>query len=366
MASKTSAQAKIKSSGHTSYTVSRDPEFEAITLDVKLPMDDCVSSAQSDGGPLANVVVTTFKGLAGTAFSANASSTCWVIRSTTCTGSDVSVQTHSWTTHEPAVFRLTAADVRRRRLAQEALEKYCLEKSSTNLDLITVELIPEWLENVRSTDKHDWFSQTRHPWAALGLSVLSACYGVLHALGWNARFPSRLQRILWRVSSLLMASPAGGWLIFVLLVMCARVFRTITKVWREQVSKAQISNSSPQADPVQPSAPTDTPPQANNAQQQEQSRTTLNMCMSRFTNNKIVKGILWTLALVVGVMLAAVVFLPVHTLLVKAFEWCSIFDRKLFEPHNGTSTFPTFAEQYSLGESEDEKHGNPCYWYAQI
>lgn len=44
-------------------------------------------------------------------------------------------------------------------------------------------------------------------WEISILFLLGAAYGGLHALAWHAHFPPKRERLLWRVSSYIVASP---------------------------------------------------------------------------------------------------------------------------------------------------------------
>jgi len=48
------------------------------------------------------------------------------------------------------------------------------------------------------------------------LAILSALYGGVHALAWNAHFPSHIEQILWRCSAIIIAG--GGFGVWLLLV----------------------------------------------------------------------------------------------------------------------------------------------------
>ncbi|KAH7384001.1 hypothetical protein BKA66DRAFT_90039 [Pyrenochaeta sp. MPI-SDFR-AT-0127] len=232
MASKTSARPKIKRNGSTSYKVGRHPELEAITLgDRKVPMD--TSSQTTDSTSSTTIKVTPSNGLAGTRFFVNPSSTRWTVERITNTGSsDYDSRTYTVTFKEPAEFNLTVDDVRRWRLSQEALEKYRLPKPTNNHNLVTVKPVPELLQR----------GQSKRPWARLGFSMLAACYGMLHALGWNTRFPTRRERILWRVSAILIASPAGGWLAIVLVNMFIRSLGALRDRFRRKLDSSENKN----------------------------------------------------------------------------------------------------------------------------
>jgi len=49
-----------------------------------------------------------------------------------------------------------------------------------------------------------------------------ACYGGLHALAWNAHFPTHGELIPWRVSSVTIASPAAVCVVLILLIYTAK------------------------------------------------------------------------------------------------------------------------------------------------
>jgi len=59
------------------------------------------------------------------------------------------------------------------------------------------------------------FRGFRQDWLIyLGFSLVGLIYGALHCAAWNAPFPSRLESLLWRVSSV--AVSATGFLLFLL------------------------------------------------------------------------------------------------------------------------------------------------------
>ena len=193
--------------GRTTFTVGQDPEFEAI-------IDDKASGRSISNGPLVHnpstgsptpptVTVTTTQELPGTSFRVNGKSTRWKVEVTTYSGQDEFVKVHDSVYYKPAAINLTPVDVRRWKLAREGIDKYNLKKPTTNLDLVTIESI---LELMAITDP----AKREKPviWTYLGLSLVAACYGVLHALAWNAKFPTHLELRLWRVSALIIASPA--------------------------------------------------------------------------------------------------------------------------------------------------------------
>ena len=240
MASKTSCIPKPARRSDATVTVGRDPEFEAI-IDGKASCaggvaDSAVSSATptaleliSSGvdipstcapsitGP-STVQVTTTQDLPNTGFIVNGKSTRWVV-STTYNGGEHS-DPHTYVRHNPAIFNLTPCDVQRWRLAREAMDKYHLKKPDTNLDLVTVRIVPESTSLTGPDEKPT-------TWAYLGFSLVAAGYGGLHAIAWNSHFPTHRELKLWRISAIVIASPAALCSLLILLVLII-VFLIIT------------------------------------------------------------------------------------------------------------------------------------------
>ncbi|MCJ1478093.1 hypothetical protein MMC13_006768 [Lambiella insularis] len=210
MASKTSCIPKLE---NRNMTVGRDPEFEAI-IDENAEQKASSSSSSTgafDWTSLPPFTVTTSQALPGTGFKVNGQSTRWVVRITHDDGKGEFTKVWTEVHQNPAVFNLTGCDLRRWKLAKKAMEKYQLHKPGENLNLVTIKTVPESMDYPNSP--YEWSST----WQPLGLSVVVAGYGGLHALTWNAQFPSHNEMILWRVSALLIASPAL--LIVVLLLL---------------------------------------------------------------------------------------------------------------------------------------------------
>lgn len=238
MSSKTSCIPKPTSTGGETVKVGRDPEFEAIidrnasgagfttrksiTTRTKSRQISAraqrLSKASSGSTDPTNTIVTESQDLPGTGFCVNIDSTRWAM--TISNYSDlppdglgpitVDSRTNSSTHYLPAVFNLTPLDVQRWRLAREAMDQYELEKPHTNLDLVTIKPIPE------TTDlEEDDSAKHINIWALLGLTFLAVGYGGLHALAWNAHFPTHRELILWRISVLVIAIPAALLLLFV-------------------------------------------------------------------------------------------------------------------------------------------------------
>jgi hypothetical protein len=245
MASKTSCIPKPSNSGGTTTTVGRDPEFEAIiertsggaTATGNEISNAVQSESQSNAPPVLDsstealdrthrpsFTVTTSQALPGTGFKANGNSTRWKVTTTHSSGDCGSPRVYTDVHYKPAVFNLTPRDVRRWKLAREAMDKYQLQKPDKNLYLVTIKPVAERMEN---SNDSDGMSAT---WHFLGFCVISAAYGGLHTVAWNAHFPSHREMILWRVSALAIASPAVLFVLLMLLcyaVMAARfVFRS--------------------------------------------------------------------------------------------------------------------------------------------
>lgn len=261
MASKTSCKPKPKKSGDTTTMVGRDPEFEAIidrrALDQAahdgrpnlteethisrgLPAYSLRTGNTSRPSPQATVVTTT-QDLPGTDFYVNGKSTRWKVE-THSSGSGEFDTVYSYTHYEPAVFQLKSCDVRRWQLARQAMDRYYLIKPDKNLDLVTVKAVPE------STDSNVKTEETKAS-ARLAFSLVAASYGGLHALAWNARFPTYRERKLWRISALLIASPPVLYfLLFILAFVansvgfcCSRLGTKITRKPTEQTRPVTIT-----------------------------------------------------------------------------------------------------------------------------
>jgi hypothetical protein len=237
MASKTSCIPKPRISGRTTTAVGRDPEFEAI-IDERT-----CSGATATGNEISNAVqsesrsnapsvidsgtealdrtrcpfftVTTSQALPGTGFKAKGNSTRWKEEITYSSGHDEFAKVWRDVHYKPAVFHLTPRDVRRWRLARAAMDKYQLQKPDKNLYLVTIKPVVEFMVNSNGSDG------TLATWHLLGFFVVSAAYGGLHTVAWNARFPSRREMLLWRVSALAIASPAVLCVLLMLLFYAA-------------------------------------------------------------------------------------------------------------------------------------------------
>ena len=221
MASKTSCIPKPTASKSMSIKVGRDPEFEAIidgkkcgansAIDSSIPSASPivfesisqVSNVPSRGTPSMEITpivkVRTTQELQGTGFRVNGQSTRWKVSTTHEAGEN----SYTYVSYRPAVFNLTPCDVRRWRLAREAMDKYDLDKPNTNLDLITVKTVPETMNG--PDEKPDIWAI----WAYLGFSLVAAGYGGLHTLAWNAHFPTHRELKLWRISALIITTPAA-------------------------------------------------------------------------------------------------------------------------------------------------------------
>ena len=234
MASKTSCIPKPTNSGRKSTSVGRDPEFEAIvdertsdgTTATGSKVSSCIqltsrsnvpvvldpSTGTLDPTSLPTFTVTTTQALPGTGFKANAQSTRWKVSTTYNTSSDEFADVYTDVHYKPAVFNLTPCDVRRWNLARMAMDKYQMRKPDKNLNLVTIKPVAEQMDNPYGP------GETSITWPSLGFSIVAAAYGGLHALAWNALFPSHREMVLWRMSALLIASPAA--LCVLLMLLC--------------------------------------------------------------------------------------------------------------------------------------------------
>jgi hypothetical protein len=231
MASKTSCIPKPRDSGGTTTVVGRDPEFEAIiderTSSGATATGNEISNAESrsnappvldsstealDRTHRPSFTVTTSQALPGTGFKANGNSTRWKVAITRSYGEGVSAEVYTDVHYTPAVFNLTPRDVLRWKFAREAMDKYQLQKPDKNLYLVTIKPVIEHMEYSNGSDG------TPAIWQFLGFLVVSAAYGGLHTVAWNARFPSHREMVLWRVSALVIASPAV--LCVLLMLLC--------------------------------------------------------------------------------------------------------------------------------------------------
>ena len=231
MASKTSCIPKPKNpGGGTTIRVGRDPEFEAITFDMTTGGVTAAGMGVPDvaqlelrphvppvlnSGTLALVntphpafQVTTSEVLPGTGFRANDKSTRWKVETTHFRGDEWSDSVDSSVHYNPAVFNLTPCDARRWKLAREAMDLYHLPKPDKNLYLVTTKSVAEFSDS----ENYDDTGRMSAIWFYLGFFLVSAAYGGLHAVAWDTHFPSHREMVLWRVSALIIASPA---------VMCA-------------------------------------------------------------------------------------------------------------------------------------------------
>lgn len=227
MSSKTSARPQPPSHGDFTYKVSPNPEFDAISLAKTIYTEPNESTSVRRDAFLPAVRVTTSSGLAGTKFFANKDSKRWVVEEHERSTDEHGPPPTTTIIHEPPEFNLTETGQRRWRLAHDALEEYRLKKFGRDRDLVTVKPVPDMFESPASAAK-DSTASLRDIWAVLGFCMLTAAYGAFHALAWNTHFPSRRQRTLWRVSSLIIASPAGVALLVVVLVLVAFLVMLIT------------------------------------------------------------------------------------------------------------------------------------------
>jgi hypothetical protein len=78
-----------------------------------------------------------------------------------------------------------------------------LPKANSNLDLVDIPSIPEYMSSVSHSSTEPKLL------AFLGFTFVAACYNGLHALAWNAQFPTSIDQVLWRGSTIAIASLAA-------------------------------------------------------------------------------------------------------------------------------------------------------------
>jgi hypothetical protein len=243
MASKLSARPQLPSEGEMTFGVSTAPEFEAVSI-TKTKL-----TTIANHHILPTMTVTPYIKLAGTNFAVKETSARWRVSETyteRVSGDDLrNPVSYTTTRQDPAVFHLTPLDVRRWRLAHEALETYKLEKPNEDQGLISIKPVTNTSEHL--DDKIDELSMPDFKllWAVLGFCMLAAAYGALHALAWNTQFPSRRQRILWRVSSVIIVSPAGAALVVVIILICVSFTRDLVKRLKSRCDRATSCEASP-------------------------------------------------------------------------------------------------------------------------
>jgi hypothetical protein len=230
MSSKTSCIPKPKNySEQTKQYVGRDPEFEAI-FDTRAFTGAGPAAVQtthtSNSQPGGNQVqespneatfrVTPTQIHPSTGFRVNDRSTRWRVEFVRIQNpGEPSCEVRSSFHYEPPVFNLTPSDVRRWELARAAMDKYRLTKPDKNLDLVTIKPVAELMDGSSN--------ETPKPWELFGFTLVAASYGGLHALAWNSKFPTKGERKYWRVSVLVIASPAALALILLLLSWVADI-----------------------------------------------------------------------------------------------------------------------------------------------
>ena len=62
----------------------------------------------------------------------------------------------------------------------------------------------------------DWPNSAEHYSTLWALGFVTALYGGLHATAWDAAFPSSTERLLWRISSLLIGNTSLWFLVIIL------------------------------------------------------------------------------------------------------------------------------------------------------
>lgn len=163
---------------------------------------------------------------------------------TQSSGEDV----HSYTRNLPAIFHLNERDIRRWRLAGEAMRKYGLSKPDTTLYLVTLKPVSESSGLFVTEDRNSIISMT----ATLGFALVAAAYGGLHALAWNAPFPTRRELKLWRGSTVIIVSPAAMFLAFILSSYVVITGAYVVRLLRQKKAPSGTNDSSATGPPARP------------------------------------------------------------------------------------------------------------------
>ena len=104
-------------------------------------------------------------------------------------------------TRKTAVDHMSRADVVRRKLAHQAIEKYALEGDLCDRHYRRSEVYDEEARvKARISNAASMIGSSPHEvW--FGFTLAGLLYGGLHLLAWNAPFSSRLEQISWRASA---------------------------------------------------------------------------------------------------------------------------------------------------------------------
>jgi hypothetical protein len=260
MSSKTSYIGKPKYNTHHHSIVGQDPEFEALidtrvftgAADMNAPAITAIRHAQdaahrrsaSNGQPGGNliaelpdggtVVITPTQIHPRGGFRVNEQSTRWKVESIHFSGDKYDRRSDRSVSYKPAVFKLTHNDSRRWELARTAMDKYRLRKPGKNLDLVTIKPVAEYMLPSDSNEESEF-------WTYFGLSFATVFYGGVHALAWNAQFPSHLEQVLWRVSALVMASPAALFMFYMLFLRFLRCAAILIRFCHGKLALKTIS-----------------------------------------------------------------------------------------------------------------------------
>ncbi|KAK4225950.1 hypothetical protein QBC38DRAFT_481698 [Podospora fimiseda] len=224
----------------TSYSPSKAPEFEAISTGpisytnyYLRPKSRIHSESPKEG----TITVTTAESLPGTEFYARMASSRWKVQvlvtsSSGGCGGGTKTTVLDVMIFEPA-FNLTPVDVERWKHAHTALEKYGfeLEQSQKNLDLISVNTIPELGSDppkhlVQSSEDESPLMRNIKEWT--GLIIASGIYGAVHVMGWNSLFPKESELEYWRSSSIIIVIPSG---VAIVATLALILMKGVTDVW---------------------------------------------------------------------------------------------------------------------------------------
>lgn len=173
------------------------------------------------------------------------------------------------------------------------MDKYGLKKPDTDLDLVTIDPVPESFMGLSYPDKKPT------TWAPLGLSLVAAGHGGLHALAWNAHFPTLLELKLWRISALVIASPAA---LFVLLILLSYVLVYATGFARF-ILRFCYRKFAPDQQPKLTQKPQPKPPVVTEKQSSQSTALLANIAISSF-------GVLVSLAQCLAINAFLLLYIP--------------------------------------------------------
>jgi hypothetical protein len=136
-------------------------------------------------------------------------------------------------------LHLRPVDVRRWKLASNAIEHHVwydtdeygrksLKAEFMGVDFLDVDLVTTRVKN--HSREFLGLALRTHDWVLfVGMTFACAIYGGLHLIAWNAPFPSRLEKMLWRISGLGVASFGPVYVAQMISLTVNRLFKKLTR-----------------------------------------------------------------------------------------------------------------------------------------